>query len=196
MKKLFIVATVAALIIATTLSVSAATVTTTGTAGTADVSVVFVAADGTTVLTPATVYSVDVIFEPDLEAEWKVNNITGATGMIWDPSTHTYKETDVDGNNVTFTKPDEILNAVTVKNHSNAAVAVSALFDDDKIAEANGAKAELSDNDGTLASAAAVAYGNVSEAASTSYTVSFDGTPIDATAGFKLGTISVTISAV
>ncbi len=58
-----LVATVAALVIVATLSVSVATVTTTGTAGTADVSVVFVAADGTTVLTPATVYSVDVIFD-------------------------------------------------------------------------------------------------------------------------------------
>ncbi len=195
MKKLITLITVLSLALAASFSVSAATVESVTDANTAsaDVNVVFVADDGTTVLTPATVYNVTVKFA-DLEVEWKVNSITGAAGMVWDPSTHTYNVTDTDGDNVTYTAPDAITNAVTVANHSNAAVAVSARFDEDKVAEANGATATLSEDDDTLASAAASAYGEYNNAASTAYDITFGGTPVDPTQGFTLGTITVTIS--
>ncbi len=196
MKKFLVVLVAIAMMLVATLSVSAADITnvTNNNTATADVSVVFVDSTGNVTLTPATVYNVTVQFGT-LEAKWKVNNVTGAEGMVWDPSTHTYKEGSTSGTNVTFETPDAISTAVTVTNHSNAAVAVVANFSGTKTSTVNNATATLSDGDTTLKSAAEVAYGDTSKAPATTYSISFSGTPTDPTAGFTIGTITVSISA-
>ena len=114
----------------------------------------------------------------------------------WDPTTHTYRESDGTGW-ATNDNPK-----ITVINHSNAGVAVTADFDDgnnDKQATNFDVTATLTNADVTLESADVTArYNNVGNAASTTYTVSVSGVPNTAWTSTNnvVGTIVVIINPV
>ncbi len=198
MKKVLAMTLMAVLLVTATLSVSAATTTLGALTETAqaEVSVNFTDKDGN-VLTPETVYSVEVNFE-DLVFNFKADTVTGAEGAVWDPTTHTYNVGNAEGDDVSFTAPAAITNAIEVKNHSNAAVAVVANFaNGQKTANAvNGITSTVTDADKTLASAAGAAYyGNRNTADSTSYDVSVAGNILDRNnLSFVVGAITVAIS--
>ncbi len=165
---------------------------------TANVSVVIANSSGTAVTTAATVYSIDITFAADLQFEWKATNLSGQQ-LVWDPTSHTYKnESGESAEAITWETPAAISDAVKVTNHSNAAVAVTASFDDSaKAVTVNGVTTTLSSDDKTLASAAVgESYGNTEKAPTVSYTLTPTGEPANLDQiSIAMGTITVTITA-
>ena len=124
-----------------------------------------------------TVYSVDI--------DWGTLDFTYNLGNgRWDPTDHT-----VEGGSAGW---DIDSAKITVTNHSNAEVAIKAVFADNQTtAELNGVTAELSNNTFNLAAGKLNKY---AEAAKNETTVTVSGTPsVEGT--FTVGTITVTVSA-
>ncbi len=107
------------------------------------------------------------------------------SNQSWNPSNHSYSGTG-------SWESASISDGITVANHSNAKVAVSASAPSAK----NGVTVSVTGGDKTLVSAATDGiYGNYDKADKTSYTVAVSGTPtVDEQ--FTVGTVTVTIAAV
>ena len=109
------------------------------------------------------------------------------TGSAWDPSSHTYD------NNGKWTS-SKIESAITVANHSNAAVSVAATAPSAK----DGVTVSVALHQGSSASLVAAdtegIYGVYENAAKAVYDVSVAGTPANNTT-FTVGSITVVISA-
>ena len=123
------------------------------------------------------VYSVDIVWE-SLEFTYSLGNGT------WDPETHTVTGGSADWNNSEA--------KITVTNHSNAAVDIKAVFEDETTtASKNEVTATLSNNDFQLA---AGKLNDPDGAAKAQTTVTVSGTPSTEDT-FTVGTITVTVSA-
>lgn len=144
-------------------------------------------------ITAGTVYSVDVTFKT-LEFSFKADTTSG--NMSWDPETHTYRN---GASTVTYTLDGTgvIVDAITVKNHSDAAVSADAKFNAAYTTTKNGVTVDIYKG-ASICSAAhtlATAVGTTPEEAPT---VKYD---LKATVGtlttvpnFTVGTVTVTIS--
>lgn len=136
-----------------------------------------------------------VIAWGDLEFSYNFEGYTNLTKK-WDPETHAYViHGTQNGQEVVATGKWEgnTSNTVTVTNHSDDDVAVSAKFGDANSITNEGITATLSDNEFNLATAVGTLVAN---APKDTFTVTVSGTPTttDAT-DFGVGIITVTISA-
>ena len=124
------------------------------------------------------VYSVDVTF-----GDMNFTYTDTATGA-WDPATHTYPDT-------TPAAWDKTTAEITVKNHSNAAVAVTVSYAKD--AGYTGAvTGNITNGSFDLATAVGTAVEN---APSATATLTISGAPVDGVDNTTIGTVTVSIAA-
>ena len=125
-----------------------------------------------------TVYSVDVTF-----GDMNFTYTDKSTGT-WDPATHSYPDT-------VAAKWDKTTAEITVKNHSNAAVAVTVSYAKDA-----GYTGEVTGNitNGSFDLATAVNTA-VENAPSATATLTISGTPVDGVDNTTIGTVTVSIAA-
>lgn len=130
------------------------------------------------------VYKVDVEWE---SLEFTFNFDGSKTEVLWNPDTHQYEK---DGAAATGTW-DRTTAKVTVKNHSNADVKATALFDTAKSSTKLGVTATIAEDEQTIANAEGTA---VADAPKAEYTVTVTGTPTTMNQ-FTVDTITVSIAA-
>lgn len=131
--------------------------------------------------------------------EWKALHFTYAfaSGAVWDPSSHTYKN-EANGagtwsatNGTAIENGVKITSAINVENHSNAQVWIKATYAQET--QNYGVNADVSDKDTfhNLANAEGTTY---DKAPAKAFDVSVTGVPTQ-NDEFPLGTVTLTLSA-
>ncbi len=101
-------------------------------AGTQDINIAFIDVEGNPV-TVERIYSVDITFNAELENPLTWTAIADAESIVWDPAKHAY--TSGGFNDVRWTVPQTINDAITIVNHSNEDVVIFIYFEGDNQAE-------------------------------------------------------------
>lgn len=135
--------------------------------------------------TPSPLYYVVVEWD-DLTFQYSFGN----ESPVWDPEYHTYSPNQAVGWGA------KVSAEIKVTNHSNHAVKVSALFDNDQTSKTvNEVKATLGNSTFDLETADQAQYHNTTDAPTDTITVQIDNTTVPNTnLGFNLGTVTVSIT--